>query len=119
MRQAFHGGLIIAGAVGTAELYTYSAVALATAVGFLLWGVVRNDQMVRMASLGLMLAAIAKVFLYDASALIGLWRIAAFAGLGICLLGISWLYSRYVFADRKEPPSEARETDGAVVPAAD
>ena len=119
VRQAFHGGLIIAGAVGTAELYTYSAVALATAVGFLLWGVVRNDQMVRMASLGLMLAAIAKVFLYDASALIGLWRIAAFAGLGICLLGISWLYGRYVFGDRKEPPSEARETDGAVVPSAD
>ncbi len=103
VRQLFQDGPMIYGPVGTAELYAYSAAALATAIGFLIWGVARGDQMTRLVSLGLMLAAIAKVFLYDASELTGLWRIAAFSGLGVSLLGISWLYSRYVFVDRALP----------------
>ena len=67
VRQLFQDDPMIYGPVGTAELYAYSAAALATAIGFLVWGVARGDQMTRLVSLGLMLAAIAKVFLYDAS----------------------------------------------------
>ena len=113
MRHLFHGDPMILGPVGTAELYAYSAAALAVAIGFLVWGVARGDQMIRLASLGLMLAAIAKVFLYDASALTGLWRIAAFTGLGLSLLGISWLYGRYVFTGRGDTSSTAEPEDAA------
>ena len=113
VRQLFQDDPMIYGPVGTAELYAYSAAALATAIGFLVWGVARGDQMTRLVSLGLMLAAIAKVFLYDASELTGLWRIAAFAGLGVSLLGISWLYSRYVFVDRGGPAGQIGPPESA------
>jgi uncharacterized membrane protein len=50
----------------------------------------------RLASLGLMLAAVAKVFLFDASGLEGVVRIASFVALGFSLIGIGWLYARYL-----------------------
>jgi uncharacterized membrane protein len=48
----------------------------------------------RIASLVLMLGAVAKVFLLDASGLEGLMRIASFVALGLSLIGVGWLYSR-------------------------
>src|SRR3546814_12952558 len=41
-----------------------------------------------------MLAAVGKVFLFDASGLEGLLRIGSFVALGFSLIGIGWLYSR-------------------------
>ena len=64
------------------------------AVGFLLWGIRGRRRDWRIASLVLMLAAVAKVFLFDASGLEGLLRIASFVALGFSLIGIGWLYSR-------------------------
>jgi uncharacterized membrane protein len=37
-----------------------------------------------------------KVFIGDMSNLEGLLRIASFVGLGFCLVGIGWLYQRFV-----------------------
>ena len=42
----------------------------------------------------------AKVFLYDASALEGLFRVFSFLGLGLSLIGLSWFYTRFVFGNR-------------------
>ena len=42
----------------------------------------------------LMLLAVAKVFLFDASGLTGLLRIVSFLALGFSLIGIGWLYNR-------------------------
>jgi uncharacterized membrane protein len=42
-----------------------------------------------MALLGLV---IAKIFLIDMAGLQGLWRVAAFMGLGLALLGLAWMY---------------------------
>ena len=56
--------------------------------------------MIRIASLGILLLTVGKVFLYDASELTGLWRVFSFFGLGLSLLGLSWFYSRFVFAVR-------------------
>jgi uncharacterized membrane protein len=50
----------------------------------------------RIASLVLMLAAVAKVFLFDAAGLTGLLRIASFLALGFSLIGIGWVYSRFL-----------------------
>lgn len=104
VRQIFHGSVLTEGQVGTAEHYAYSAAGLVTAIGLLLWGAWRQDQLTRIASLALMLATIGKVFLMDAAALEGLWRIASFVGLGLSLIGISWFYTRYVFA--RQPAAE-------------
>ena len=72
----------------------------ALAIGFLLWGIVRQQRGWRIASLILMLAAVGKVFLFDASGLEGVTRIASFVALGLSLIGIGWLYARHLGADR-------------------
>lgn len=51
----------------------------------------------RWLSLGVLLAALAKVGLWDLGELTGLFRIASIAGLAIALLGVSVLYQRFVF----------------------
>ena len=43
-----------------------------------------------------MLATVAKVFLLDTNGLDGLLRVGSFAALGFSLIGIGWLYSRYL-----------------------
>ena len=43
-----------------------------------------------------MVLVVLKVFLFDLSNLEGLYRIASFIGLGLCLVGIGWLYQRFV-----------------------
>jgi uncharacterized membrane protein len=44
-----------------------------------------------------MLAAVSKVFLYDMAALVGLYRVFSFLGLGASLLLLAYLYQRFVF----------------------
>jgi uncharacterized membrane protein len=52
-----------------------------------------------------MLAAVGKVFLFDASGLEGVTRIASFVALGFSLIGIGWLYARHLGADRAAQPA--------------
>lgn len=94
LRQAFHGTLLVDPGVGPAEDILRSILGIALAIGFLLWGIRRKRHDWRIASLVLMLAAVVKVFLFDASGLEGLLRIASFVALGFSLIGIGWLYSR-------------------------
>ena len=54
------------------------------------WGI----KDVYKAGMGLLAVVIAKIFLVDMSGLDGLWRVAAFMGLGLSLLGLAWLYKR-------------------------
>jgi len=44
-----------------------------------------------------------KVFLYDMSDLTGLFRVASFLGLGLTMIGIGYVYRRFVF---RPPPQE-------------
>ena len=44
---------------------------------------------------------VGKVFLYDLSALKGIYRVLSFLGLGIALILVSLLYQR--FAGKKQP----------------
>jgi hypothetical protein len=66
-------------------------------------GVVRSYQPVRLFALGLLGLTVLKVFLFDLSFLDMAYRILSFGGLGIALIGISWLYSRYGIG--KEAPT--------------
>ena len=38
-----------------------------------------------------------KAFLWDMASLSDLWRVASFLGLGLALIGIGYLYRRFVF----------------------
>lgn len=99
LRQLFAGNLLIGTATSEVENIGRSVLAIALAMGFLLWGIRRGLRDWRIASLLLMLGAVGKVFLFDASGLEGLLRIASFLALGFSLIGIGWLYSRYLKPD--------------------
>jgi uncharacterized membrane protein len=94
LRQMFVGSMLTVPGLSQAEDILRSVLALGMAIGFLLWGIHRQAQDWRMASLLLMLVAVAKVFLLDASGLSGLLRIGSFLALGFSLIGIGWLYNR-------------------------
>ncbi|MGE4430438.1 MAG: DUF2339 domain-containing protein [Sphingobium sp.] len=99
LRHLFTGTLLVGVAVGPVENILWSVLAILLAIGFLLWGIRTSARDWRIASLVLMIGAVAKVFLLDASGLEGLLRIVSFLALGFSLIGIGWLYSRYL---RKE-----------------
>jgi hypothetical protein len=99
IRVAFHGMPLAFGDISPSEDITRSLVAIGLAVGFLRWGISRGLRSWRIASLILMLGAVAKVFLFDAAGLTGLYRVFSFMALGMSLIGIGWLYSRHLRTD--------------------
>lgn len=99
LRQAFHGTLLVTPGVSGSEDILRSILAIALAVGFLLWGIRTQSRDWRIASLVLLIGAVGKVFLFDASGLEGLLRIGSFVALGFSLIGIGWLYSRQLTRD--------------------
>lgn len=101
LRQVFHGSLLTTPGLGDLENILVSILAIALAIGFLLWGIRVQKRDWRIASLVLMIAAVGKVFLLDASGLEGLLRIGSFVALGFSLIGIGWLYSRQLAGDDK------------------
>ncbi len=103
LRQLFYGSLLVEPGVAPAENILRSLLILLLAIGFLLWGIRGHRRDWRIASLMLMLGAVGKVFVFDASGLEGLLRIGSFVALGFSLIGIGWLYSRQLRASGPEP----------------
>jgi uncharacterized membrane protein len=101
LRQVFAGSVLVGIDVGAGENIGRSVLAIALALGFLGWGIHKGLRDWRIASLVLMLGAVGKVFVFDASGLEGLLRIVSFLALGFSLIGIGWLYSRYLKPDAK------------------
>ena len=109
LRQLAHGSILTAPGLSPGEDIARSILAVALAIGFLLWGMRNGSRDWRIGSLVLMLAAVAKVFLLDASGLEGLMRIASFVALGFSLIGIGWLYSRSLGGGRTSRTGEGSE----------
>ncbi|MDH3691331.1 MAG: DUF2339 domain-containing protein [Gammaproteobacteria bacterium] len=84
------------------ELYTYSAVWLTMAIGAILSGAWRFGNQCYRAGMSLLALVIFKIFLVDMSDLEGLLRVASFMGLGLALLGISYLHQRIERHQRTE-----------------
>jgi len=105
LRQLFHGSLLVEPGVAPSENILRSLLILLLAIGFLLWGIRGHRRDWRIASLVLMLGAVGKVFVFDASGLEGLLRIGSFVALGFSLIGIGWLYSRQLRASGPTPES--------------
>ena len=105
LRQGFVQSILTVPGLSAGEDIFRSILAIALAVGFLLWGIRSQQRDWRIASLVLMLGAVAKVFLLDAKGLEGLMRIGSFVALGFSLIGIGWLYSRQLGAATPPPES--------------
>ncbi len=97
IRRAFHGSYLDVGATGDLEWYCYSLAWLLYAVLLLALGIITRLPALRYASLIMVLLTIAKVFLFDMAELTGVYRALSFIGLGASLVGIGYLYRRFVF----------------------
>jgi uncharacterized membrane protein len=95
-KRVFQGPALVAWSLSGAESYAYSAVWLASALALFLAGINLGRQYIRYAGLAVMVLVVLKVFLWDMSGLEGLYQIGSFLGLGLCLVGIGWLYQRFV-----------------------
>jgi uncharacterized membrane protein len=95
-KRVFQGPAMVAWSLSGGESYAYSAVWLASALALFGAGIKLTRQYIRYAGLGVMVLVVLKVFLWDMSGLEGLYRIFSFIGLGLCLVGIGWLYQRFV-----------------------
>jgi len=90
-RRLFRGDDLSVGGVTDGELYAYTVSMLVTSIVLLLLAYKQRSVSLRklaMAGVGL---TIAKVFLVDMSGLSGLTRVFSFMGLGLALLGLTWL----------------------------
>ena len=98
IRQLFHGEHLdyIDSNMSHTEFYSYSIMWLVTGLGLLTYGVMRNNKSCRIAALGFLLLTIGKVFIFDASVLEGLMRVFSFLGLGVSLIGLSMVYTRFM-----------------------
>ncbi|MBX3446369.1 MAG: DUF2339 domain-containing protein [Parvibaculaceae bacterium] len=107
IRRFFHDGSITLDQFATeTENYIYSAAWLLLGAVLLAFAFLTRLAMARIASLGLIMAVVAKVFLFDMAGLTGILRAASFLGLGGALIGIGLFYQRVVFQG-DEPETEA------------
>ncbi|MEM7364595.1 MAG: DUF2339 domain-containing protein [Pseudomonadota bacterium] len=94
IRHIWTGSVEMDQYMSNGELYTYSVVWLVIAIVAILWGSRVFGRRCYQAGLALLALVIAKIFLVDMSDLEGLLRIASFLGLGMALLGVSYLHRR-------------------------
>lgn len=104
VRRAFQGS-ILTGPTSDAEWLAWSAAWLAYAGLLLGLGIRRGSRPLRAAALAVGVLAILKVFLFDLEELQGLYRALAFLALGLCLVGVGFLYRRWVAAAPPARPS--------------
>ena len=107
VKRGFQGPVLFLAHQSAAEFYAYSVAWLALAGVLLALGIVRQLAVLRYASLAVLLVAVAKVFVFDMADLSGLYRVASFLGLGLALVGIGYVYQRFVFPTRKITPPGA------------
>ncbi len=95
IRQLWQGSdMRLSFGITEGELYTYSVVGMLYAIAAIIYATGRNNTVLYKAGMALLGLVIAKIFLIDMAGLQGLWRVAAFMGLGLALLGLAWLYRK-------------------------
>jgi len=96
-------------ATSEAEMYTYSVVWLVFAFALLMFGLIKKRAVSRYAALLVLVLTVLKVFLSDMNDLAGLWRVASFLGLGLSLVGIGYLYQRFLYLPQAEKKNELNQ----------
>lgn len=84
---------------GESELYAYSVLWLLLGLALLCLAWWTRSRSLRYASLLVVGLTVTKAFLVDMSALTGLYRAFSFIGLGASLLGLGFVYQRYILPD--------------------
>ncbi|MEM6985874.1 MAG: DUF2339 domain-containing protein, partial [Pseudomonadota bacterium] len=91
IRHIWQGPKLSNPGVTDPELYSYTIAMLLLSAGLLMLAFLRRNAVLRrVAMIGVGLT-IAKVFLIDMSDLTGLIRVVSFLGLGVSLMGLTWL----------------------------
>lgn len=106
VRHAYQGPVLSAHLLSDAESYTYSLIWLLYALVLLAIGIVGKNTMSRYLSLAVLMITVLKAFLFDMADLSGLLRVSTFLILGLTLIGIGYLYQRYVFRVPGAGPAE-------------
>ena len=104
VRRTFQGSVLQENHLSDVEYYAYSMAWLAYAGALLALGIARGSRILRYASLAVLMATVAKVFIGDMAGLAGLYRVASFLLLGLSLVAIGWLYQRFIFPARTAAP---------------
>lgn len=99
-RRFFQGSVLSGGVASDAEIYAYSVVWLVYAGVLLAVAINQGSQAQRWASLIVLGVTSIKVLVTDFSALSDLWRVASSVGLGFALVGVGFLFQKYVFPRR-------------------
>jgi len=95
IRQYWQGPYIyLSKGASNAELYSYSIIWLILGAGTVILGHLKNLLLIQKIGLGLLAAVIVKVFLIDMANLTGLLKALSFIGLGLSLVGLSWLFQK-------------------------
>lgn len=96
VRRAFHPAKIGAARIGEAEMYAYSGAWLLLGAVMIAIGIRSGRKEIRLAALAIIALVTFKVFLVDMDALVGLWRVLSFLGLGLALIALGAIYRRFV-----------------------
>lgn len=106
VRHQFHAPELSVGRIGNAESWGYSIVTILFATAMLVAAAFRRSAVLRFGGLGVLMLAVAKVFIFDLAGLEGVWRATSFLGLGVALVGIAVLYQRVLAPMMSEPEKE-------------
>lgn len=90
------------GQASLAEGLTYTLGWGIFALALLVTGIVSRSRGTRIAAIALLLGTVLKGFLFDLASLGGLYRVASFVGLAICLAAVAVLIQKFVLV-REEP----------------
>jgi uncharacterized membrane protein len=96
VKRQFQDSTIDIEFLSQAESYAVSLAWLMTGIGIFIAGIKLQRQTIRYGGLAILVLTVLKVFGFDLFSLGGLWRIASVIGLGLCLVGVGWLYTRYI-----------------------
>jgi len=94
IRHLWHGTLDIHQPSSDGEHYTYSMVWLLFAVIGTVLGIRFQRQLLYKGAMLLLMAVVAKIFIFDMAGLTSLWRVGSFMGLGLCLLGLAYFHQQ-------------------------
>jgi uncharacterized membrane protein len=96
VKRQFQGAILEIGYQSQAESYAVSLAWLVSGIGIFIAGLKLDRQSIRYGGLAILVLTVLKVFAFDLFSLGGLWRIASVIGLGLCLVGVGWLYTKYI-----------------------
>lgn len=106
VRRLYHGDDMSDGAVGGVEMWLYSAVWALFGAGAFVFGMQRNNGLLRWISLGVLVGAWLYVVLLSFTQLRGLTQIGAMLGLASVLLVVAWLARTNRLAPEAPKPTD-------------